>query len=757
MRRETSEALAELGSRVLRSLLTGLESAPDSYWHLVADNPDHRPRISRAAAQLIESVSWLDCQEDAFRRIENLAQFLTQQSAVDPENIAFTASRLKSILQFCAYERAPFCEYDAMCNSLEYLVSLRLTEAGTKLYDQLCVTDLFGYFLSLSHASPYGANLDRNNLSQRVQDSYTNLLAAVREWTAHFKRPEEDPKDFSFSLWLLFLGDHYGARNGALSDARFLSDLRTLKSATDSYDNSFRLRKPYKPEHFSKIVFPKLILAWFNRKTTSEGACFDLEDFYQWLVPVAHRLIEEDGDPYHLGIILKVCIAAVKDDLRQRFREASLDASLELIKERARREQEDARTFLSQIIRDRLSVTIDRNERLTGGWTAAQVWRVTGRYVLPLRSQAHGESPLEQFSFVVKTGPRDRFIRAASLYAALGPTGRSLFPSHDPEPSVVLTASGPTFYLIMQELRDYRSVGGRILSLIPRDKTAALPLREIREVAGAGLDAIRKLHAVHDSDQLWNQARPRPTQVKIAEIFSLVEDIRHKSGRLSLLCGKPIVYREGAESLQLSNVRDLTKKALNLVGRIVVAEGAKRRHSIVHGDCHAHNIMVPRETARQPLFVDIDGLAIDDYLQDYAEFIAHACFSLDLEAISDEEVEIEVREEEGRCEAEAGYRSVRIWEVQRAIYDQCIEAARSEAAQREDKGALKRLHLLLANRLLFIAARSVREAKAMIPFLRGLACLQSVCRVIEGVSAQVPVPLTLIEIVLDPETAGRPQ
>ena len=541
---------------------------------------------------------------------------------------------------------------------------------------------------------------------------------------------DSHPKEFAFAIWLLFINNVYGEK--IAENPEFNEDINLLWKATLDYDREYREGHSYEPEYFPQIVYPKLMPAWLARK--GHGS-FDLGDFYEWVIPVGRRLLAENGDPFHLGLVLKMAVAASKESVRQGFRAANLRDAINLKRQAEVLADETARRVLRNVLRAGIEVEMDKPERLTGGWSSAHVWRVRASYILPLvektdeRQKRRWTGEPLSMTFVIKTGPRDNFTRAADLYRRLDSKGRELFPAHDARTSVIDTPQGPTFYMFMEELSEYVSIGRRIRDLLPEDHTAALPMRDILNVVKVGLGAINALHQVNLQAKAGAGGIPRSHYVRLGRMYESIDAGIRASAAVRKLAGQRMTVIQAEETTKLAPAHEIVKRIMNLAGKIVVQiPNPGTREAVVHGDCHAHNIMLREGKWDMPLFVDIDGLRHDDYLLDYAEYAAHICYTLGLEELTDDDIGIEAK-------GTGSSTTVRVTMAERPghkvfseMWKTCMQEVELRSEKRNDLGAVNRWRALVAQRLLYIAAKAEAEHKRVYLFLTGLRMLNSLAQ-----------------------------
>jgi aminoglycoside phosphotransferase len=729
------------GSQILQTLI----NRSKDFWGYLPGNPDHVYKISRAGSQLIEAIYWLGCQEDVFPLLEDLIDYMTQKSFLHPEHQVYHISRLKSILQYIGSDTSGAVDNEALIKSIEHFTFQEYDLPNTTDYLRLSASDLFAFILYSIKTNPIF--VDKIPLDIPLQQSIEAKFKSLNRYILKIMKmehPEKDPRIFSYAIWQKF-GFHALPDNSKSKRPKSPTeeDINRLLEATKKYDEVHRSRSVKDIHVILQVIYPKLTLSWINQIYKTN---YDLSGFFEWLSPQID-ILQSQNDPYALGLALKAIIAANPSAIRAGFRKQILSQAIHSQVNES--QEQDSRDNLERIIRGSVKVDLDKElDRLTGGWSAARVWSVRGNFSLPLRKD--GTSNVESagaFNYIIKTGPKGDFTKAATLYSALGEQGQKLFPVHDQDASLFMTKDGPLFYLIMQELIGYKPIGKAIQDLLPKDPTMATPNKKIIDWVQAGFSAIEQLHQIKPVNS--NPFSNRPSAyLKVAEMFEWSDISAKRNFQRKSMSASGIYFKDdtGTERY-IPSMQEMLPKIMNRIGRIQTKEKPEMtRETLVHGDSHGYNIMAKEEDIKIVKFIDIGSIGFDDYLNDYADYVTHICLTMDMENRQDEDYVIKIiseKSEKGKLYIEMSGLEPPFPVVLSKVFLKCLENIKDIGKKRKDQEIELRFLWLLARRLLFVSSKTDKSPnKSQALFMQAAVIIYELLERLETphikISNQVP-------------------
>lgn len=703
--------------KLFSQLLGKADSRQDVFFGLDATIPSLAGDISRAAAQLIEICSWLDFLPLVSHRLKGLCDFLQNQATTNPSDMYSHPSRLKSLLLVGNFDAS------SMESSINYLLDQHAEYDDRSAITRLAYTDFLGTFVFFSNNNKLPLNFPSDrSLIPRAESIHAMKLA--KHWNAIISPRERTniaPRDYCYTMWLLFLGHYYRGGSRARSYKRHLD---YLESRTNHITNDQALQK-YRKGEFSHLVYPHIFL-FFNSRKFNRPVNIN-SNYFNWLsLCTKHMLDNLNG--YHAGLLIKQFLAIDK----YAFRNHLLNNSLSLLIEKQTRQTETTEIEIQSIneaIRKSVTVNVDETRKLTGGWSKASVYRVSAGVHLPL-SQIQSDN---SDTYVVKIGPSKVLRDAARIYNSLPHEAKSIFAAHNRPIDTGFVGPQGLGYAVIEWLQGFNEFALVLHDSLPQDTTQSARVDKIVRATHTSLSIIKNLHSI-PATSISDMDEPAALEVRIANLFQKHDILTRMAPYFAVAIKRGISYESNGTTKRLATGRHTLIQLLHRYYRIPQAtypalyEG---RDVIVHGDCHGNNIMLSSDltTAR---FIDIGEVHVDDYLMDYAQLVAHVCFAMHLENFSSEELNwfihpfgsLSQLSSFDKLYPEKWSGINRIWT---AIRDHLTEVIN----ERESLGGFRRFSFYLADRLIFIASKSKTPVKAMILFMQGMMILEALAKALE--------------------------
>ncbi|MFN8547610.1 MAG: phosphotransferase [Candidatus Eisenbacteria bacterium] len=757
--------VAELGADCLQQLLAQATELPGGYFGHRLQEYRAEPRLARNLAQLVEIASWGDLQSSVLPMLETAPDFLIAANARDLSMLPTTASRLKSLFFLLEFNRDVGSDsIPNLARSLTAVLSaISIRGDSFDALQWLCAADL------VQSVSKMATRRDCTVAPVLMQHApnWNRELVDVRERVVQrlqtmLSSPDitKSPKLYSYLLFealLHGLFDGATGERGVEGSELLRAHVEALKALTEKFDVDQRARGAYQPRIFAQVIYPKVFLAWLSRKGPFE---FEDQEFDDWLCIVAPQLAVESTEAFRLGLIVKYCIAKCKQDVRLCFERRAVSAFVQEVNQERRNRVDLERRELGEMLRQSVDIRVEEARPLSGGWSSASLWRVKGGYgfLRPTGGDTelgrHRDDAPHEFSVVIKTGPKDSFVRAATLLRQLPFDAQKLFPMLGLRPSAFATTDQVKYFLVMEHLDGYVTIGERVKALLPENDTMGYPREEVFELVSRGIDAISSLHRfkaqgfpVSHGRGLASTARTElgADMARLIERFPEAEVMERKrirvrdaeAGREWTLPSAGQVFRGSARRLRALSPR--VEKRIDL--------------ALVHGDCHAHNIMV-HPSSRDFAFVDVDNLHKGMPLTDYADYLAHLCFALNREDVRERSVECHLRERKGECEVEVRARTAECDDLMSDVLDTSVRRLAEELEgvySGVGKAAIGELLLhLTGRRLVYVASKVATQDLALPTLAQGIGLLAAALSALGAGRGPAAVPLTSIDLNAKP-------
>ena len=701
-------------------LMSSVDQTDDYFFGIKPTDTNAVTKIARCSAQFIEICSWLGIIPTFGLRLSRLCAYLETQSANDPEFMLAHPSRLKSVLLFGNYNK------ETMEYSLRSLVDQKNRYLHSDSVTQMAYTDLLGSYLmqSKNPQKPIWFP-DAPQLIQASTDIHKEFLD--RHWKdIHDIKVREtfEARDLSYAIWLLFISRYY---EGKSKGTYFDPDLEYLEERCQQVASGEALRE-YRRIDFSRIVYPHLFLYFFRRKYNREVNTNP--NYLTWLRNCS-SVLRGDFDPFHAGLIIKQAIAAAKGDFLMALQNMGMDA-LQENQASVSATSPAERQLVEDTLRNAIHIEVTESKQLTRGKSGAKVYRVSASINEPMVA---GNCGTAQKLYALKLGTEKDIQDATKIYLALPLQAQKLFVRHDQILHQGVVGTEGYRYIVMEWLSGHKELAAIINDVLPESMTQVAYKEHIEKSVNACLALISNLH----NTPIINQeafAHPPSYDYRMADLFRFADKLRSKES----YCERAIQYggkvNVSDRVFRIPSARDITNRLLRLSDKIpgtdpiLVAE----RDVLVHGDCHGYNVMINQDMSKA-LFIDLPNVRIDDYLYDYAELIAHLCFSVNVEVLTDEELISKVEPFGYLGKGGLGtldYLYPERWDGLELVYSMIESKVRESIKMREAINGMPRFAFLIGWHLVSLAAESSSPIQAYILYLEGTILLTGLVRALEA-------------------------
>jgi hypothetical protein len=443
-----------------------------------------------------------------------------------------------------------------------------------------------------------------SRLSQGIRQRCERALEAIhRAWQRWEHHPETpDPfhswQEFSYAFDIL-------KRYGYLDDEHTLRRVRERLVAVVQKATTFGSESLYGAiqlyQHFSNRPDAEATVAeaitHLHREYTTPGALASQEFVFHCLVL---RLLATRHGP--------------------ELNRAMYDRLFQMHQENHRRaydtRQDKRREELKEVLLRQLQIEIPRVEAISGGVRAEKVFEVEFVVRLPSYSEDHPGMVYESRPgrIIVKTGRYGDLCRAVEEYRRLPEDIRHLFATHGHDPIALPTPQGVQGYLIMEDLKDKKTLEAFLASIdhIVLAESQRNRLDRVITVLG---ESFRKIHtSAYFCKYRESLSSDHFSRLYLGPIENAV--IMLSRGKTQLNVSQKLQYNDCVYSSLNHYLRVLEKHVRFLRPSNI---------GLVHGDCHTRNIMID-ESETKIFFIDLDHMDQNgDYIDDYAIMLEDAC------------------------------------------------------------------------------------------------------------------------------------
>jgi hypothetical protein len=314
-------------------------------------------------------------------------------------------------------------------------------------------------------------------------------------------------------------------------------------------------------------------------------------------------------------LVLRLLLTYHGDRLKAEMTRLLLDHEWQNLELRRQSEEQSLKDDLGALIKSRFEVAISEVQRLTGGMTSAEIFRV--HFSLKLSSVNEGqEVEINTYhpspgSLVIKNGSLDSLRRSIQRYQSLPNILKPYFAKHAGEPQVLEVTSGATGYLIMEDLTYMKTFH----SFITRLDRGILSRTQAEDLNRACDIICTRLFAIYD------QTKRSDTDFFGPQLSRIYISAMEKSLIGMCRVNKFPHLKSWFRGFWLGERKYLS---IEYYLRKIESHGAKLKVPylmLIHGDCHSRNIMLD-DPLHQLKLIDLDHLDEDgDYIMDHARLI----------------------------------------------------------------------------------------------------------------------------------------
>ncbi|MBN4056938.1 aminoglycoside phosphotransferase family protein [bacterium AH-315-J21] len=674
---------------------------------------------ARAATQLIEVCYWLGFTDVLRPQLSPLMKVLRKGSFKDQALVQIHPSRMKAILLYGEYDLLQ------VANTVEHLCDEQESYSGTFLsITHLSYVDLLGTFDKLKPNLQDLGIVERflrfRSLPSRVALTYSKnieqICAAVMK-EDFFNRYELSA--VSFTLRLLIVS--------RMTDDPAIK-LRVKEICLEiEKEVSKRISRlggsGYGEWSYAHLNYAITLLLWCRRKLGWD--VLNSVNVSEWFRSCAETLITQNN-PYHQALLLKPVVAELKTEFLILHSRSGVSASIEIQRKSEALELATVSDDIVAALGAASNYRVFDIQRLTAGWSRAAVYGATFEHSPPVTT--NGQRLPE--SIVIKLGTHTDIVAAARIYSALPKSSHSLFVEHQSNPTLGTIGTRDLHFVIMNRLQDYLELNQAIKNCIPHDDTGGHDMKRLGKVLDVSLRLIHNLHSV-DVSETSILTKDKKWKAKLALLFDYVDRVSQKSPVLARLVNQGCTLSVAGEIVKISSAHQIINRLLTVPDMLVRPNYLKKNQKkfvLVHGDCHANNIMI-KEGHNSAAFIDIADCHIGDYLDDYAQLVAHLCFSACLETCPDHELAITLPASGDisclvNIEPAFSHRAIGLKYIFETVLKEVVRFADPIA----DKDAINRFLINLGHRLIFIASRTRSKEGAHYLYINGIHILEQVMK-----------------------------
>lgn len=711
-----NDDLLSQANQILVSLLAACSEA-DSTKFL---NRDPRllsdfDNIARAVTQLIEICSWMGIISLVRPDLELIMSYMQTVSTEDKANIKTHPSRLKSLLLFGGYNK------NTLAASLQQLCSDKEIYCTTPFsIEHLAFIDFLGLYLELVSRKQLSPEFKSAHLLKKVRAirnrELMNILEIIKDGR---KLTKLESKSLSYLSWILVVNktdNDYPWVKGRLHSIQ-----KILQRKMSEHSIKGHLSK-YEKWSFPEISYGYIALFLFQRIwnwTAKEDSVY-----LQWLKVCAKEMRSLE-DPYHACLLVKQVIQARKDEFIDLFKKNAYAALRNSVLFDVHTAIDSTSDLVKEAMRNAIPIEIKNQTKLTAGWSQADVFKVKAQIHSLTSDKSDSPSGAE---YVVKLARQSNITHASEIYLNVPEAAQRLFVRHQSKLYQGTVGDEGKHFIVMEYLSEFKELATLLKSILPIDKTAHFDKNKLRQTVEASLKLIKDLHEVKSiPNPIFKPAKP--LRVKVAELFESEYQIsrRHLVLRNILENGKQIITQNGM--YQIDPFGKIVVKLLkyhHILTKPRPQEKKRDKFRLVHGDCHALNIILKHDYS-EGRFIDIADVHLDDYLEDYASLCSHVCFSMNLEHLGNVDLRSFVNFGSDPSKSESLEKLyVEKREALEILWKEILKVAESEAITINDLHWRARICLLIGRRLLFIASKSASPLKSYVLLLQGSFLLQQI-------------------------------
>ena len=314
-------------------------------------------------------------------------------------------------------------------------------------------------------------------------------------------------------------------------------------------------------------------------------------------------------------LVLRCLLAIHGETLRAKMMGNLLQGHLLKLQEDSRNNNQEMQEAFQEIIKRRLEVDIREMRPLSGGITKDEVFRVD--YVINLTSpyqlgdHARIQSPGPQ-TIVIKQGSRHSLNRTVHSYHALPNAVKDLFARHADAPQLLATDPTTPAYLILEDLTEEYDTFRNLLNQADYRRLTRQQSQRLHHACNTIMDGLFRIY----ESTKWRHGSFLNHQ--LSRIY--LSPMEHHANQITQ-GGKHPHLSQWIGGFWLGQ-----RRFPSLDHYLNTIEAYRSKIPIpclmlIHGDCHARNIMLDGDCDRMKL-IDLDRLDYGgDYIWDVAELI----------------------------------------------------------------------------------------------------------------------------------------
>jgi hypothetical protein len=310
-------------------------------------------------------------------------------------------------------------------------------------------------------------------------------------------------------------------------------------------------------------------------------------------------------------LVLRVLVTYHQNSLPSELTRLMLDREKRRLDMQRESLEQGLKNDFTNLIKNRFNVEISEVQRLTGGITSANLFRVNySLNLIPLDDMRKVQlnSP---GSLVIKSGSLDLLQRSIDAYKNLPASLKRYFAKHSGQPQILKAVSDSPCYLIMEDLTYLNTFRDIIIRL----DRGILSNRQKNQLRHACDVICARLFAIYDATRRDESSffGTQLSRLYISDIERCLIRMSHPN-KFPHLKSWFRGFRLG--NRKYPSIEHFLRKIESFKAKLQVPY-----LSLTHGDCHSRNIMLDDEFSEFKL-IDLDHLNNDgDYILDIARLI----------------------------------------------------------------------------------------------------------------------------------------
>lgn len=585
---------AELALHLVMFLLS-TQSADDGVWRAA-----HTGGTLRNTCHALEALYLLGLEsssgalEAGIAWLVNLSDIF-ETSSSDDESIRLYPSRFKTLAWLNQFTNSQVIrDFETLEEHLDPEGLIRNIMAN-QILATIIYVDCLLYLENQTNLSKQ----TRRHMDRALESIHNNLLLWFKdsENETHASQfSQADVGDLSYALDVLFR-----ARRLSTGEDIALSAAEVLIAAVEETIGAEQIK--------TDALYCTIQLA--THFSDIEKACKTVKTFARHLRTRYQRQELHKAPMFFHPLVLRVLATLHRQQLRAELTRLMLDREKRRLELRRESLEQGLKNDFTNLIKNRFDVEISEVQRLTGGITSAELFRVHFSLNLAPMDEMRKVQIKSPGSLVIKSGSLDLLQRSIISYQKLPTRLRPYFARHAGEPQILKAVPDSPCYMIMEDLTYLHT----FRDIIIRTDRGILANRQKDQLRQACTVICNRLFAIYN-DTRRDESHffgPQLSRLYVSDIERcLIEMTQPK---------KFAHLKSWFRGFWLGN-----QKYLSIEHYLRKVENHKAvlkvpYLTLTHGDCHSRNIMLDDDFAEFKL-IDLDHLNYDgDYILDLARLI----------------------------------------------------------------------------------------------------------------------------------------